>query len=246
MDKHDEDLKLLSVQSVKVLLCAVIDTRWSRRQSCTTAAQSGILTSRVNSGIVRWHHHSICRFALSAIQPPALEHTWTWCILDDAIPHWKISFDCEFIHTGCKIIELVKSFKIFQSIFCAQTDCIQLIPNWKSRRMFVFPDRSDHVSKVTPEAQCWVVWFGLVWFGLENVCFSRLERSWFRSDTWSPMLRDSTAGGRWWDGYWSERDSTEIQRRLDPKRCSPTCPYLEMGAHQPSTTYHPNYSTQPL
>ena len=117
MDKHEEDLKLLSVQSVKVLLCAVIDTRWRRRQSCTTAAQSGILTSRVNSGIVRWHHHSICRFALSAIQPPALQHTWTWCILDDAIPHWKISFDCEFIHTGCKIIELVKSFKIFQSIF---------------------------------------------------------------------------------------------------------------------------------
>ena len=157
MDKHDEDLKLLSVQSVKVLLCAVIDTRWSRRQSCTTAAQSGILTSRVNSGIVRWHHHSICRFALSAIQPPALQHTWTWCILDDAIPHWKISFDCEFIHTGCKIIELVKSFKIFQSIFCAQTDCIQLIPNWKSRRMFVFPDWSDHDSEVTPEAQCWEI-----------------------------------------------------------------------------------------
>ena len=157
MDKHEEDLKLLSVQSVKVLLRAVIDTRWSRRQSCTTAAQSGILTSRVNSGIVRWHHHSICRFALSAIQPPALQHTWTWCILDDAIPHWKISFDCEFIHTGCKIIELVKSFKIFQSIFCAQTDCIQLIPNWKSRRMFVFPDRSDHDSEVTPEAQCWEI-----------------------------------------------------------------------------------------
>ena len=45
----------------------------------------------------------------------------------------------------------------------------------------------------------------------------RLDPSWFKSDTWSPMLRDSNAGGRWWDGYWSEWDSTEIQRRLDPR-----------------------------
>ena len=75
----------------------------------------------------------------------------------------------------------------------------------------------------------------------------RLEPSWFRSDTWSPMLRDSNAGGRWWDGYWSEWDSTEIQRRLDPRPiwCSPPCPYLGASC-QPSTTYHPNYSTHPL
>ena len=213
MDKHEEDLKLLSVQSVKVLLCAVIDTRWSRRQSCTTAAQSGILTSRVNSGIVRWHHHSICRFALSAIQPPALQHTWTWCILDDAIPHWKISFDCEFIHTGCKIIELVKSFKIFQSIFCAQTDRIQLIPNWKSRRMFVFPDWSDQDSKVTPEAQCWEIP--------------------------PPAAVDEMDIDQ--SGIRLKSNDVLIQKGVPP-----TCPYLEMGAHQPSTTYHPNYSTQPL
>ena len=213
MDKHEEDLKLLSVQSVKVLLCAVIDTRWSRRQSCTTAAQSGILTSRVNSGIVRWHHHSICRFALSAIQPPALEHTWTWCILDDAIPHWKISFDCEFIHTGCKLIELVNLLRYSRVFFVPKliASCWSQTEN-RGECLF-FPIGAIMIQK---------------WHLKPNV--ERFQRR-------RPLMRWILirAGFDW-------NPTTSWSKKVFP----PTCPYLEMGAHQPSTTYHPNYSTQPL
>ena len=66
-----------------------------------------------------------------------------------------------------------------------------------------------------------------------NICFPRISRigrikiqKWHLNPNVERFQRQRPF---WWDGYWSRWDSTEIQRRLDPKRCSPNLPIFGDG-----------------